>query len=149
MKIDVLSKELKEMYGNAYNGEFVAQIHIFGIKYGKLIREKGYLPKDIIEKAELNASYVTELNKGIKLSNFVSLPNLNLNSKELGNILKKEYETSEKGNSVASIHLFGIKYGKYIKLKNISINEIILISGLHISYLTELHKGIKLSEFVE
>ncbi len=148
MTLNKLSNILKEYYSNSLEGEAVVQIHLFGIIYGKLIRENGISPKEIIETAKLNDSYVTELNKGIKLSEFVNFNEKNYSSIELGLRLKDIYEKTEYGQRVAQIHLFGIKYGKYIRAYNISLNEIILFSNINKSYLTELNKGVKLSEFV-
>ena len=66
MEIKELSRILNHNYTNAYNGEKVVQIHLFGVKYGEIIREKKYSSKDIIDESGLNESYVAELNKGIK-----------------------------------------------------------------------------------
>ncbi|WP_345765912.1 MULTISPECIES: hypothetical protein [Chryseobacterium] len=58
------------------------------------------------------------------------------------------FENAKNGETVASIYLFGIKYGKLIKTKNYSINDIIKISGINHTYFAELNKGIKLSEYL-
>ena len=148
MEIKELSKILSENYENAYNGEKVVQIHLFGVKYGKIIRENNYSSKDIIDNSELNESYIAELNKGIKLSDKVIFENDEIELNDLGKTLKDNYENAKNGETVASIYLFGIKYGKLIKMKNYAINEIIRISGINESYFAELNKGIKLSEYV-
>ena len=62
--------ELTERY------EKILSLHLFGIRYGKLIRSKKYSVKEILSKANLNDSFYAEINKGIKLSNYV---------KEIGN----------------------------------------------------------------
>ena len=67
---------------------------------------------------------------------------------ELGFKLKEMYENAPKGDAVAMIHLFGIKYAAEIKNNEISKKEIIEVSGISSSYLTELTKGVKLSEYV-
>jgi hypothetical protein len=46
----------------------VTNIHLFGIKYGALIKESPYSIADILKDADLPESYKTEVNKGIKLS---------------------------------------------------------------------------------
>ncbi|WP_233898030.1 HTH-like domain-containing protein [Tenacibaculum piscium] len=148
MEIKELSKILSHNYTNAYNGEKVAQIHLFGIKYGEIIRKNKYSSKDIIDESGLNESYVAELNKGIKLRKEVVFENDKLELKSLGKILKDNYENAKSGETVASIYLFGIKYGKLIKTKNYPINEIIKISEIKDSYFAELNKGIKLSEYI-
>ncbi|MEI8204109.1 MAG: hypothetical protein WCH34_13900 [Bacteroidota bacterium] len=147
MEINNLAEILKQNYNNAYNGEMVAQIHLFGIKYGKIIRENKFTPLEIINKAELNVAYVAELNKGIKLAEFVCLENDEHELIDLAEILKEKYHNAKNGESVASIFLFGIKYGQLIRRKNISINELIKLSSLNDAYVTELNKGVKLSEY--
>ena len=62
---------LKDMYENAPKGFHVAQIHHFGVKYAEVIISNDYKAKDIIRESGLNASYATELSKGIKLSKYV------------------------------------------------------------------------------
>ena len=59
------------MYANAPNGDAVAMIHLFGIKYADEIKQNNYSKKDIIKRAGLPKSYDTELNKGVKLAEYV------------------------------------------------------------------------------
>lgn len=148
MEIKQLSEILKLNYANAYNGEKVVQIHLFGVKYGKIIRENNYSSKDIICESGLNDSYIAELNKGIKLRDEVIFENDEIELNALGKTLKDNYENARTGETVASIFLFGIKHGKLIKMKNYSTSEIIKISEIHESYFAELNKGIKLSEYL-
>ncbi|EMS33587.1 hypothetical protein C943_04466 [Mariniradius saccharolyticus AK6] len=58
------------------------------------------------------------------------------------------YNNAQKGEAVAMIHLFGIKYAKQIHEGKYSIKDIIDISGIHKSFSTELSKGIKLAKYV-
>lgn len=67
---------------------------------------------------------------------------------ELGQILKRMYDNAPQGYRVANIHLFGVKYASIILANNLSVHEIIRSSGLNPSYVTEVSKGIKLSEYV-
>jgi len=67
---------------------------------------------------------------------------------ELGTILAEMYNNASKGNSVAMIHLFGIKYANEIKESEYSKKDIITQSGISASYLAELTKGVKLAEYV-
>ena len=46
-------------------------IHLFGIKYGNIIRENNYSFKDIIKNANVSETYVTELTKGANLAKYV------------------------------------------------------------------------------
>lgn len=62
-----LGAVLREMYSNAEDGMQVASIHIFGIKYGKNIIEKGYSASNIIKEAGINESYSRELHKALTI----------------------------------------------------------------------------------
>jgi len=64
---------LKDMYEGAPYGEQVAHIHLFGIMFADEIILNGYRTGDIIKKSGLNASYATELSKGIKLAKYVTV----------------------------------------------------------------------------
>ena len=46
-------------------------VHLFGIRYGDYIVNHSIKPLDIISAAKIPESYVTELIKGIKLSEYV------------------------------------------------------------------------------
>lgn len=67
---------------------------------------------------------------------------------DLANILTDMYENAPDNDSVAMIHLFGIKYANEIR-GVYSAAEIIKASGLKSSYATELNKGIRLSKYVK
>ena len=67
---------------------------------------------------------------------------------DLGAKLNEMYCNAQKGDSVAMIHLFGIKYSKEIMQSNYSKKDIITQSGISTSYLTELTKGVKLANYV-
>jgi hypothetical protein len=68
--------------------------------------------------------------------------------KELGLKLSEMYNNAPKGDAVAMIHLFGIKYANEIIKSQYSKKDIIEQSGISSSYLTELTKGVKLAEYV-
>lgn len=61
---------------------------------------------------------------------------------ELGNILNEMYSNADSGTQVASIHIFGIKYGKKIIENNYKPSEIIKSALLNDSYSTELNKAL-------
>ena len=63
---------------------------------------------------------------------------------ELGNILFEMYSNAEDKMQVASIHIFGIKYGKNIIEKEFRAPEIIKAAGLNESYSTELQKALNI-----
>lgn len=71
-----------------------------------------------------------------------------MNIKELGLKLREMYINAPKGDSVAMIHLFGIIYANEINKFDNQKKEIIKISGISESYITELSKGIKLADYV-
>lgn len=71
-----------------------------------------------------------------------------MNNRELGGKLREMYTNASKGEAVAMIHLFGIKYAAEINNSVCSKKEIIKASGISESYLTELTKGVKLAEYV-
>lgn len=61
---------------------------------------------------------------------------------QLGAILKEMYTNAEDKMQVASIYIFGIKYGKNILEKDFKASDIIKEAGLNESYSTELQKAI-------
>lgn len=80
--------------------------------------------------------------------NNILLEVMNVSINELGNVLNEMYSKAPRGEQVAHIHLFGIKYGEIIERQHYRIADIICASGINISYKTELSKGIKLSKYV-
>ena len=76
------------------------------------------------------------------------MKNYKMTLNELGKKLSEMYNNAPKGDSVAMIHLFGIKYANEIKHSNYSKKDIIEQSGISSSYLTELTKGVKLAKYV-
>ena len=63
---------------------------------------------------------------------------------QLGNILKEMYGNAEDKMQVASIHIFGIKYGKNIIGNEFKAADIIKAAGLNESYSTELQKALNI-----
>ncbi len=68
--------------------------------------------------------------------------------KELGEKLSEMYHNAPKGDSVAMIHLFGIKYSKEIKMSEFSNKDIAKAARIQESYGTEISKGVKLANYV-
>lgn len=74
---------------------------------------------------------------------------------ELGAALSNMYDNAEEGEKVTMIHLFGIKYSKYIRENGYVAREIInntkLQDGSQIknSFDTEINKGINLAKYVK
>lgn len=73
MSVQDLGNELREMYNGADKGSAVVMIHLFGIKFASQIRESGANASDIVRAAGMNDSYVTEIQKGIRLAEFVDV----------------------------------------------------------------------------
>lgn len=71
-----------------------------------------------------------------------------MNIDQLGRTLRDMYEQAPRGDKVAHIHLFGIKYAERIAALGLTGAEVLRASGLQESYLTELHKGIRLARYV-
>lgn len=67
---------------------------------------------------------------------------------ELGAILNDMYFNSPEKETVARIHLFGIKYAEEISSLNTSFKEIAKAAKINESYGTEISKGAKLAKYV-
>lgn len=63
---------------------------------------------------------------------------------QLGDNLDQMYSNAEDKMKVASIHIFGIKYGKNIIEKEFRASDIIKAAGLNESYSTELQKALNI-----
>jgi len=73
MELKKLGEILEKMYDEAKKGEKVTMIHLFGIKFADLISENGYKPLEVVKAAGINASYATEVNKGMNLAKYVKV----------------------------------------------------------------------------
>jgi hypothetical protein len=71
-----LANKLRNMYDRAKRNEAVCQINLFGIIYAKDIQDGGYSLKHIVELSGISKGYLTEVSKGIKLSKYVMLKDL-------------------------------------------------------------------------
>ncbi len=71
MTVDEAANILREMYRKAPIGEKATSIHLFGIKYAKELG--GLSIADIAERATGHKSYQVEINKGIRLAEYVQL----------------------------------------------------------------------------
>ena len=76
MDLHELAKILKEMYFNAADGETVAMIHLFGIKYASEIAASDCNSQEIALAAGISESYKTEIAKGVKLAKYVTIKNI-------------------------------------------------------------------------
>lgn len=73
MTIKQLSDKLHEMYSGAGRGETAAMVHLFGIKYADEIKKSGESMKAIAKAADIPESYGTEIAKGVKLAQYVTI----------------------------------------------------------------------------
>ncbi len=71
-----------------------------------------------------------------------------MNEKALANELKKRYKKAARNQTILMIDLFGIEYGELIRTENYSIKQIVQLSGIGESYITEVTKAVKLSKYV-
>lgn len=71
-----------------------------------------------------------------------------MNLHELGSILGDMYRTAPDGETVAMIHLFGVKYADEIKSLQASARDIAMAAGINESYATEINKGVHLAKYV-
>lgn len=72
MTLKDLAAELAKMYNSVPRGDKTTMIHLFAIKYASQLDElKEFNIKDLLEAADMPTSYVTEINKGRRLSKYV------------------------------------------------------------------------------
>ena len=67
---------------------------------------------------------------------------------QLGKALSDLYHNAPKGEAVAMIHLFGIKYAKELNEGRFNKKEVAKAANIPESFGTEISKGIKLSKYV-
>lgn len=89
-----------------------------------------------------------DIKKYIKIKDS-KVENRNFTISELGNILKEMYSNAENKMQVASIHIFGIKYGKNIIQKAFKSLDIVKAAGINESYSTELQKALNIYRCLE
>lgn len=70
-----LGKILAQRYNQHKKGFANCSIILFGIEYSSEIKNGGYTAKDILEASKIGKNYESDLNKGIKLANFVKVKN--------------------------------------------------------------------------
>ena len=65
--IEELGAILKEMYDSPDASGKVTAIHLFGIKYGGIIKENGYYSNAIVAASGISESYHVEVTKGLRI----------------------------------------------------------------------------------
>lgn len=117
-----LGNILNYMYKNADKGMQVASIHIFGIKFGKIINNN-YKATEIIKAAKLNESYATELSKGINIYKCIDSNKYNINFEDNSKIsytsdVGSECDKVNRQTGGTNILLYGVPgSGKSNKIK--------------------------------
>lgn len=96
-----------------------------------------------------NKFYKLPTNTKVDIKELIEIKNAEIENKkftvdELGTILKEMYGNAEDKMQVASIHIFGIKYGKNIIENEFKAPDIIKAAGLNESYSTELQKALNI-----
>ena len=94
-----------------------------------------------------NKFYKMPTNTKVDIKELIEIKNAEIEKQkftidELGAILKEMYSNAEDKMQVASIYIFGIKYGKDIVEKEFKAPDIIKAAGLNDSYSTELQKAL-------
>lgn len=64
---------LRERYQGARRNEAACQIHLFGIQYAEELRQCAWPLRDIVKESGIGMGYLSEVNKGIKLAQYVCL----------------------------------------------------------------------------
>jgi 5-methylcytosine-specific restriction protein B len=65
------------MYEDAPEGQKVTMVHLFSIRYAKIISENHYVANDILKYTELrngekiSKKYFSEINKGLNIAKYV------------------------------------------------------------------------------
>lgn len=96
-----------------------------------------------------NKFYKLPTNTKVDIKKLIEIKDSKIEDKEftiqeLGSILREMYSNAEDRMQVASIHIFGIKYGKNIIEKEYRAPDIIKAAGLNESYSTELQKALNI-----
>ena len=66
-----LAAELRRMYDGAKRNEAACQVHLFGIRYAEELQQDQI--KRILKLSGLSSGYLSEISKGIKLAQYVTL----------------------------------------------------------------------------
>ena len=73
MSEEELAEILRERYDRAKCKELSLQVHMFGIEYGEIIKQRGYKVSRIVELSGIEKGFASEVSKGVKLSSHVAI----------------------------------------------------------------------------
>lgn len=101
-----------------------------------------------------NKFYKLSTNTKIDIKNLIEIKDVKVKRKEfsmneLGEILHEMYNNADDKMKVASIYIFGIKYGKNIIDNEFGAMNIIKVAGLNESYSSELQKALNVYRCLE
>lgn len=121
-------------------------------KYVVWIPTKPHIPGELKEWTDSSIIQTTSIKPIVKTVDELIVNDLSSHfssEQELGDILKSMYKAGNNNHSqVASIHLFGLKYGQNIRANKLSVKNIVSRAGLSDNYIVEINKGVKLSELI-
>lgn len=121
-------------------------------KYVVWIPTKPHIPGELKEWTDSSIIQTTSIKPIVQTVDELIVNDLSshlFSEQELGDILKNMYKTGDNNHSqVAGIHLFGLKFGQYIRANKLSVKNIVSRAGLSANYIVEINKGVKLSELI-
>lgn len=121
-------------------------------KYVVWIPTKPHIPGELKEWTDSSIIQTTSIKPIVKTIDELIVNDLSshlFSEQELGDTLRNMYKAGNNNHSqVASIHLFGLKYGQNIRANKLSVKNIVNRAGLSDNYIVEINKGVKLSELI-
>lgn len=121
-------------------------------KYVVWIPTKPHIPGELKEWTDSSIIQPTSIKPIVKTIDELIVNDLSshlFSEQELGDTLRNMYKAGNNNHSqVASIHLFGLKYGQNIRANKLSVKNIVSRAGLSDNYIVEINKGVKLSELI-
>ena len=121
-------------------------------KYVVWIPTKPHIPGELKEWTDRSIIQTTSIKPIVKTIDELIVNDLSshlFSEQELGDTLRNMYKAGNNNHSqVASIHLFGLKYGQNIRANKLSVKNIVSRAGLSDNYIVKINKGVKLSELI-
>lgn len=121
-------------------------------KYVVWIPTKPHIPGELKEWTDSSIIQTISIKPIVKTIDELIVNDLSshlFSEQELGDTLRNMYKAGNNNHSqVASIHLFGLKYGQNIRANKLSVKNIVSRAGLSDNYIVEIYKGVKLSELI-
>ena len=73
MHKETLALRLRQIYIAAGRADTAVSVILFGIRYAEVITASGIRPRELARLAEIPESYASQLQKGIRLSRYVTV----------------------------------------------------------------------------